>query len=1849
MLDGAPTHVLLFIGDGMGPEQVRAAGYHVNGAEGTLSFESFPYSGDVTTYSADNAVTDSAAAATALATAQKVNNGVISMAFPGDGSELETALESYQSLGWSTGLVTTTYMTHATPAAFGAHEPSRNNNSNIGADYFNQTQPDVLFGGGANGVSVAAAQGAGYTVVTDRAQMQALDTETATMVSGQFGSTHLPYEFDGVGTLPHLSEMTETALAILDNDPDGLFLMVEGGRIDHAGHSNDIARNVDETEEFANAVQMGLDWAAGRTDTLIIVTADHETGGLTVLSGSAAGGIPTVSWTTTGHTDANVPVYAWGVNAELVSGTMDNTDIYGVMTTDVRGPQVVAATPEGVVNGSVRSVTVTFDEAIADGTFTLDDIAAFTGPGGATLEATAVNKLTDTQYEITFGVAELTDTDPNQTSPSGTYRWRDIDDNLYAASYKASYDYSNPEVSVEIDFEPVGTTFNGSLTATGLKPNFLYQVKLIGQPYRGDTGQPYTYNDPANESIGYSGRWWQQEWDGAAWGGGQNLNDNGDGSSPNPNDLVYQDRFDDPDIIGGSPTTLRYLYEGYMPFDYFITDEDGDAALDFNVDSAYHVMWKEGQVRVHTPDDGPIKTGVFDPDPSSPAYDVNYAAASVDTYGEWERLPLGDITLPDGEYDAKFFLTEESFHGSGGTDSGNWAAAVAAEIHFTIGDEPAGQYDLTIGPNIEDLAGNLMNQDGDLVDGEALADQYTVSFTVNTAAPEVVSPIPDVAVDEDDPDTVIDLSLVFDDADLGSGDSLTYSVSFDTSIADIVGQIDEASYTHVHQDLLYTHTGDNRGFGIEHDLARDNIFDWFESLGLQTSLEPFEYNLQTFYNIVGTKPGTTNPDDIFIVGAHYDSVHNPGADDNASGTTAIMEAARVLSSYDFENTITFIGFGREEQQLIGSTAYVAAHSSDNILGMLNLDMIGYNPADPNQNTANVFDWVTGGNAKQDVIDAFAAYGNGVTAIDAGQTSRSDHRPFEEQGFDSAGITEYNVWNNPYYHLPTDAVETPGYIDYTYATNITTAATGYLATSAVPTDSTGLLTATINVDQLTLDYLPDRNGIVEITVRATDTGGLFVEDVFLVTVTPLGDEPVMTAALDDVTGPVSAPEMNIDLAAHFFDADAIPNGDWLTFSVTGNTNATLVTTIIDGDNLALSYEPGLDGVATITVQATDASGTPVVVDVFDVTVDVNEPQVEIILDNTHSGVTLTGSWSSSSFNDTRYNVDYLHDANLGKGAKSVTYTPVLMSRAYNVYVWHPYRISHASNVPVDIVYSGGSDTVTVDQTAPGGDWILLGTYMFDAGTSGTVTIRTDATDGFVIADAVRFTPVAGQVPPVAVDDDYDAIEDTLLSVNAANGVLDNDTDANGDPLEADLVDDALHGTLTLNLDGSFTYDPDAAYTGEDTFTYRPWDGTDFGNTATVTLTVSSVVPAEVVLDNGDAGVVVSGAWSTSSFNDTRFGADYLHDANTGKGTKSVTYTPTLAAATYDVYIWHPYRSTHATNVPVDITHSTATVTVTVDQTAPGGTWLLLGTYDFDTGTSGNVVIRTDATDGYVIADAVKFTPNTGGPAEVIVDNNDPAVTVTGSWSTSSFNSTRYGTNYLHDNNTDKGAKSVTYAPTLNAGTYDVYIWHPYRSTHATNAPVDITHSTATDTVTVDQTAPGGTWLLLGTYNFDAGTSGDVTIRTDATDGYVMADAVKFTPNTGGPVEVIVDNNDTAVTVTGSWSTSSFNDTRYGANYLHDGNTDKGAKSVTYAPTLAAATYDVYIWHPYRSTHATNVPIDITYAGGLVDTVTVDQTAPGGTWILLGTYAFDAGSTGTVTIRTDGTDGYVIADAIKFTPV
>lgn len=320
-------NVILLVGDGMGAEHVRAAEYW---SGSNFLFRSLPSRANITTHSANSPITDSAASSTAFATGQKVNNGVISVAIPGSGANLTTLLEVFKSRGKRSGLITTTFLTDATPAAFGAHESSRVNLDAVAGDYLNSSRPDLLLGGGGRGLTVARALAAGYHVVTNRAQLMSLSAASSLPIAGLFGDGRMPYEHDGLGSLPHLSDMLAQALLLLENSPNGFFLLVEGGLIDRAAETNDLARCLPEVLEFSRSVDRAVAWAQGRTDTLIMVLADHETGGLKVLADNGTGVLPTVTWSTRGHTANPVTIYASGALAEPVVNVTDNTGVHAV-------------------------------------------------------------------------------------------------------------------------------------------------------------------------------------------------------------------------------------------------------------------------------------------------------------------------------------------------------------------------------------------------------------------------------------------------------------------------------------------------------------------------------------------------------------------------------------------------------------------------------------------------------------------------------------------------------------------------------------------------------------------------------------------------------------------------------------------------------------------------------------------------------------------------------------------------------------------------------------------------------------------------------------------------------------------------------------------------------------------------------------------------------------------------------------------------------------------------------------------------------------------------------------------------------------------------------------------------------------------------------------------------------------------------------------------------------------------------------------------------------------------------------------------------------------------------------
>lgn len=300
----SPRNVILMIGDGMSSEHVWAA-WIANG--GKLNIEKLPATGFSRTFSASHTITDSAAGGTALACGEKTANGMLGQA--PDGRPLKSLAAHFAAAPYNkkTGLVVTKAITDATPAAFYAHTASRKNTAVI-ARQLCESGVDVLVGGG-------------FAAFSD-SQIDKLVKKTQWLLLPATGDClYVPQRGD------MLPEQTKRALEILEKNPNGFFLMVEGSKIDSASHEADARLAVAETLDFDKAVGVVLQWMRHHPDTLLVVTADHQTGGLVIHGGDVKRGSVEVSFSTTSHTGIAVPVYAAGVGAHTFSGVMDNTQI----------------------------------------------------------------------------------------------------------------------------------------------------------------------------------------------------------------------------------------------------------------------------------------------------------------------------------------------------------------------------------------------------------------------------------------------------------------------------------------------------------------------------------------------------------------------------------------------------------------------------------------------------------------------------------------------------------------------------------------------------------------------------------------------------------------------------------------------------------------------------------------------------------------------------------------------------------------------------------------------------------------------------------------------------------------------------------------------------------------------------------------------------------------------------------------------------------------------------------------------------------------------------------------------------------------------------------------------------------------------------------------------------------------------------------------------------------------------------------------------------------------------------------------------------------------------------------
>lgn len=325
-------NVVLMIGDGMGLPQVSML-FRNRGKEQVLA--SFPVIGFQKTQSADNLVTDSAAGATAMATGFKTTNH--SIALDSTGAVLQTILEEASEKGLSTGLVVTSSIVHATPAAFVSHSTTRYHYEQI-AEYFPKSSVDFFIGGGKKYFNrrekddrnlIYELKQNGFAVY-DYFHSNLYNTNASPAKRFAFFTADnqpLP-AMQQRDYLPFASKM---AVDYLKKRSDkGFFLMIEGSQIDWACHSNQADMLDYELFDFEKAIAEVLKIAAQDGETLVIVTADHETGGLGLNKGDSGNKVkPT--FTTNGHTASMVPVFAFGPGAEEFRGIYENTEIYHKM------------------------------------------------------------------------------------------------------------------------------------------------------------------------------------------------------------------------------------------------------------------------------------------------------------------------------------------------------------------------------------------------------------------------------------------------------------------------------------------------------------------------------------------------------------------------------------------------------------------------------------------------------------------------------------------------------------------------------------------------------------------------------------------------------------------------------------------------------------------------------------------------------------------------------------------------------------------------------------------------------------------------------------------------------------------------------------------------------------------------------------------------------------------------------------------------------------------------------------------------------------------------------------------------------------------------------------------------------------------------------------------------------------------------------------------------------------------------------------------------------------------------------------------------------------------------------
>ncbi len=333
-----PKNIILMIGDGMGTAQIYAG---LTAKKDNLNLKRCTHIGFSQTNSSDNYVTDSAAGATAFSIGQKTYNGAIGV--DKDKKPQTTILETAEKKGLATGLVATCSITHATPASFIAHQPSRALDEDIAKDFL-KTDVDVLIGGGKHFFNkrkdslnlLDVMKKNNYQIMNSFEDLQKVaNGKVAYLIEDKDNPKMSKFPKMSEGRGEYLSISALKAIEILKNNDKknkkGFFLMVEGSQIDWGGHANDSDYIIKEMVDFDNCIGKVLDFAEKDGETLVIITADHETGGYALVGGDLQKGEVVGKFSTDYHTGVMVPVFAFGAGAEHFAGIYHNVEIYKKM------------------------------------------------------------------------------------------------------------------------------------------------------------------------------------------------------------------------------------------------------------------------------------------------------------------------------------------------------------------------------------------------------------------------------------------------------------------------------------------------------------------------------------------------------------------------------------------------------------------------------------------------------------------------------------------------------------------------------------------------------------------------------------------------------------------------------------------------------------------------------------------------------------------------------------------------------------------------------------------------------------------------------------------------------------------------------------------------------------------------------------------------------------------------------------------------------------------------------------------------------------------------------------------------------------------------------------------------------------------------------------------------------------------------------------------------------------------------------------------------------------------------------------------------------------------------------